>query len=187
MIYPFDVKDTQIAPLTTDNTTTQTYGTDVDVMAVQMVTLDEEEGDTTDLHGDGIVVAQARNAGVGTWELRMGALDLPTIKTIYDNTYAVTGTAGTSTEVRTMTPKNSGQAIPYFRIQAQAINIDGGDTKLIVYKCKAAQRQTPTITLEESAFAPVTVNGTYYWTNNTTTPQLWSVIERATAGASALV
>lgn len=126
---PYGLRDVKLTPISSAGA----LGTMVDLPAARTLTWSESE-DFETLRGDDQVQAEHGNGAMVSWDLEQGGISLAAYAVIAGGTVTSTGT--TPNVVKTY-QKNVFDARPYFRIDGQAINDNGGDTHVIIHKCKA--------------------------------------------------
>jgi hypothetical protein len=127
---PFGLRDLKIRAL---DATGETPSAGVDLPVGRTFTFAEGES-FEDLRGDDSVVASHGSGPVVSWSLESGGLPLDVYKLIAGG--AVVSTGVTPSVVKTYT-KLGTDARPYFQVEGQAINDNGGDVHGLVHKCKA--------------------------------------------------
>lgn len=128
---PYGLRDVKVTPLSADGTTTT--GSPQDLPASQTLSFSETE-EFTELRGDDVVQASRGSGPTIEWSLESGGISLPAYAVIAGGTVSLTGV--TPNEKLTYT-KLSTDSRPYFRIEGQAINDNGGDFHGIIYRAKA--------------------------------------------------
>jgi hypothetical protein len=126
---PFGCRDIKVTPV---DVTTGTYSTMIDLPVGQTLTWKETE-DFTELRGDDKVVATRGSGPSVEFDLEQGGISLAAYAAFTGGSVIETGV--TPNIVRTFS-KTTSNSRPYFRIDGQAINDNGGDTKVILYMCK---------------------------------------------------
>ncbi len=126
---PYGIRDIKLTPVLTDGT----FGTMVDLPAGRTLTWSESE-DFESLRGDDQVQAQHGNGSVVSWDLEQGGISLAALAVIAGGAVVE---SGTTPNIKKTYQKNVFDTRPYFRIDGQAINDNGGDTKITIHKCKA--------------------------------------------------
>jgi len=128
---PYGLRDVKLTPLSTDQTSRAGGAVDLPVSRTLSFSITE---DFSDLRGDDRLVASRGNGSVAEWDLEAGGISL--------EAYAVMdGGVVTQTGVTPNIVKRYRKLItdsrPYFVIEGQAINDNGGDFHGIVYRAKA--------------------------------------------------
>lgn len=126
---PYGLRDVKLTPV---DVTTGTYGTMVDLPVSQTLTWTDSE-EFTELRGDDRVVATRGSGPTLGFNLEAGGISLAAYAVMSGGSVIETGVSPNL--VRTYT-KTTSQSRPYFRIDGQAINDNGGDTKAVLYMCK---------------------------------------------------
>lgn len=188
--YTYNCRKIAASKLTADTGTSgPTYDSAIVSDAAQMIGVDEESGDELTLDGNGGVVATVATPGAKTWAMRHGGIQPELFAMVYDMNMVTEGSG--SSLVITLYPKEA-PSLPYFKLEGIGDNRNGGDQKLIVYKCKANPRTLPPVTLEAGSFVEIEMDGTFEWTastiadaahNTTATKLLIDTKYRATAGS----
>lgn len=126
---PYGLRDVKVTPV---DVTTGVYGSMVDLPVSQTLTWTDSE-DFTELRGDDRLVATRGSGPQLGFELEAGGISLAAYAVMCGGSVVETGV--TPNIVRTYT-KTTANSRPYFRIDGQAINDNGGDTKGVLYMCK---------------------------------------------------
>ncbi len=126
---PYGLRDVKLTPIDDAGV----LGTMVDLPASRTLSWAETE-DFEQLRGDDIVQAERGNGAVVEWDLEQGGISLDAYAVMAGGLVTSTGT--TPDEVKTFS-KTGTDSRPYFRIDGQAINDNGGDTHVVIYKAKA--------------------------------------------------
>ena len=153
---PYGVRDIKVTPITADVAAAITYGTMVDLPASQTLSWSETE-DFEQLRGDDTVVAERGNGPLIDWTLEQGGISLNAYKVIVGGT---TTASGTTPNQKVTHAKLGTDARPYFRVDGQAINDNGGDTKVTLYRCKATGKIDGSF--ENGKFKTTAISGTGY-------------------------
>lgn len=127
---PYGLRDVKLTRLTDDGTTTA--GPGIDLPNSQTFTFSETE-EYQELRGDDKVVATRGSGPVVEWELENGGISLEAYVVLAGGTLL---TSGVSPNVKKTYTKKATDARPYFRVEGQAINDNGGDFHCVVYRCK---------------------------------------------------
>lgn len=130
---PFGMRDVKVTPITANAVGAITYGTFVDLPASQTLSWNTTE-DYEQVRGDDIVQGEHGNGRLIEWELEAGGISVDAAAVIMGGVVTSSGT--TPAVVKTLAWLGT-TAAPYFRIDGQAINDNGGDTKVIIYRAKA--------------------------------------------------
>lgn len=128
---PYGLRDVKVTALSADGTTL--VGSPVDLPASQTFSFSETE-DFQELRGDDRVYATRGSGPTVDWSLESGGISLEAYAVI--NGGLVT-TTGVSPNVVKRYRKLATDSRPYFKVEGQAINDNGGDFHCIVYRCKA--------------------------------------------------
>jgi len=126
---PFGIRDIKLRALDA----TDTPGSSVDLPAGRTLSFTESE-DYEDLRGDDALVAQHGNGPSVDWDLEGGGISLDALKIITGGTVTTTGV---TPNIKKTLAKKGLDARPNFQIEGQSIGDAGGDTHIIIYKCKA--------------------------------------------------
>lgn len=129
---PFGLRDVKLTPLGAGG---DTPGTAVDLPVSRTLSFSEDE-DFEDLRGDDTLVASHGSGPTVSWDLESGGISL--------EAYAVmAGGTVTSSGVSPNAKKTYSKAItdqrPYFKIEGQSINDNGGDFHAVIYRAKATE------------------------------------------------
>jgi hypothetical protein len=130
---PYGVRDIKLTPITANVAGAITYGTFVDLPASRTLSWSHSE-DFEQLRGDDTVVAERGNGLLIEWELEGGGISLDA-KAVLDG--SVNTTSGVSPNAKKTNALTGTTAKPYFRIDGKAINDNGGDTHVTIYRAKA--------------------------------------------------
>lgn len=127
---PFGLRDVKLTPLGADGATP---GTAVDLPVSRTLSFSETE-DFEELRGDDKVEASHGAGPIVEWDLEAGGISLEAYAVMAGGTVTSSGT--TPAQVKTYTKKTI-DARPYFKIQGQSINDNGGDFHCVIYRAKA--------------------------------------------------
>lgn len=127
-LLPYGLRDVKVTPIADDGS----YGTFVDLPASRTLSWSEDE-DFEELRGDDTVIAERGSGPTVSWDLESGGVSMDALAVLNGGTVTETGT--TPNIVRTYNKKGT-DSKPYFRIDGQAINDNGGDTHVVLYRCK---------------------------------------------------
>lgn len=127
---PFGLRDVKLTPLGADGATP---GTAVDLPVSRTLSFAESE-DFEELRGDDSVAASHGSGPTVEWDLESGGISL--------EAYAVMAggevvTSGVSPAAKKTYTKKTTDARPYFKIEGQSINDNGGDFHCVIYRAKA--------------------------------------------------
>lgn len=127
---PFGLRDVKLTPLGVDGATP---GTPVDLPVSRTLSFSETE-EFEELRGDDTVAASHGGGPIVEWSLESGGISLEAYAVMAGGTVLVSGS--TPNEVKTYR-KLETDARPYFRIEGQSINDNGGDFHCVIYRAKA--------------------------------------------------
>jgi hypothetical protein len=128
---PYGLRDVKVTPLTADGSATA--GAPVDLPASQTLSFGESE-DFQELRGDDRVQANRGSGPTVDWSLESGGISLEAYAVVNGGTVL---SSGISPNVVKRYRKLATDSRPYFKIEGQAINDNGGDFHCIIYRCKA--------------------------------------------------
>lgn len=126
---PYGLRDVKLTPIDDAGA----LGTFVDLPAARTLSWTETE-DFEQLRGDDVVQAERGNGAIVDWDLEQGGISLEAYAVLAGGEVVESGI--TPAAVRTYSKKGT-DSRPYFRIDGQAINDNGGDTHVVIYKAKA--------------------------------------------------
>jgi hypothetical protein len=129
---PYGLRDVKVTPITADSAT-PTYSTMVDLPAGRTLTWSTNQ-DTEQLKGDDVVVAERGSGITIDWDLEHGGISLEALAVLQGGIVTSSGVTPSVIKTYALTGTTSP---PYFRIDGQAINDNGGDTKVTIYRAKA--------------------------------------------------
>lgn len=127
---PFGLRDVKLTPLGADGATP---GSPVDLPVSRTLSFSETE-EFEELRGDDAVQASHGSGPTVEWELESGGISLEAYAVMAGGTVTTTGV---SPNEKKRYKKNITDVRPYFRIEGQAINDNGGDFHGIIYRAKA--------------------------------------------------
>lgn len=128
---PYGLRDIKLQALSADGTTTS--GSLVDLPASRTFSF-SDTAETTELRGDDKVVAARTSDTTVDWELEGGGISLEAYAVMAGGLVTTTGiTPAVKKQYRKLVNDNR----PYFKVEGQSINDNGGDFHCIVYRCKA--------------------------------------------------
>lgn len=127
---PFGLRDVKLTPLGADGATP---GVAVDLPVSRTLSFSETE-DFEELRGDDQVVASHGSGPTVEWDLESGGISLEAYAVMAGGTVTTTGVSPAA--VKTYT-KLTTDARPYFKIEGQSINDNGGDFHAVIYRAKA--------------------------------------------------
>jgi hypothetical protein len=130
---PFGMRDIKVTPITANVAAGITYGTYVDLPASQTLSWNTTE-DYEQVRGDDVVQGEHGNGRLIEWELEAGGVSIDAAAVIMGGTVT---SSGTTPNIKKTLAWAGTTAAPYFRIDGQAINDNGGDTKVTIYRAKA--------------------------------------------------
>lgn len=171
---PYGMRDIKVTPITSDVAGVVTYGTFVDLPASRTLSWTQNE-DFEELRGDDVVVAERGNGLLIEWDLEGGGISLDA-KAVMDG--SINTTSGVSPNSIKTNATIGTTSKPYFRIDGQAINDNGGDTKVILYRCKATGGLEGSF--EEGSFTMTSCSGKAY---PNSAGKLYDVLHSETAAA----
>lgn len=151
---PYGLRDVKLTKLSDDRTTT--VGGGVDLPASQTLSFSETE-DFKELRGDDRTVASRGGGPTVEWELESGGISLEAYAIMAGGTVT---TSGITPNVIKRYRKLATDARPYFKIEGQAINDNGGDFHGIIYCAKADGSLDGTLT--DSEFWVTSASGKGY-------------------------
>lgn len=128
--YPFGLRDVKITPLGADGATP---GALIDLPASQTFSFSDTE-DFQTLRGDDTDIASHGGGARMEWGLESGGISLEAYAAMAGG--AITTTGVTPSAKKTYS-KLTTDIRPYFKVEGQAINDNGGDLHGVVYRCKA--------------------------------------------------
>lgn len=167
---PFGLREVYVRPIDAAGS----VGTGVSLPSGRTLSWSETE-DFEELRGDDKVVAAHGNGPVVEWSLESGGISLAAFVVMAGGSQAVTGT--TPNEIRTFAKKTT-DARPYFQIEGRAISDNGGDFRVLVYRCKADGSLEGELT--DGSFWLTSASGKGY---GNATDKLYDLIQRETAAA----
>jgi len=126
---PYGLRDIKITPIDAAGA----YGTMIDLPVARTLSWSDTI-DTEELRGDDQVYAERESSGTLDWDLESGGIPLTAYAAIAGG--AVVESGVTPNVIRTYS-KDSSDARPYFYMEGQAINDNGGDTHIVMWRCKA--------------------------------------------------
>lgn len=127
---PYGLRDVKLTPLLADGTAPS--GSPVDLPASQTLSFKETE-EFKELRGDDQVQAARGGGPVLEWDLEAGGISLDAYAVLAGGTVEETGV--TPNAIRTFR-KLVTDSRPYFKVEGQAMNDNGGDFHGIIYRCK---------------------------------------------------
>lgn len=127
---PFGLRDVKLTPLGADGATP---GTPVDLPVSRTLSFSETE-EFEELRGDDTVAASHGSGPIVEWDLESGGISLEAYAVMAGGTVATSGV--TPNQVKTYS-KEITDARPYFKIEGQSINDNGGDFHCVIYRAKA--------------------------------------------------
>lgn len=127
---PFGLRDVKLTPLGADGATP---GTAVDLPASRTLSFSEAE-DFEELRGDDTVQASHGGGPTVEWELESGGISLEAYAIMAGGTVTASGVSPAAKKTYT---KLTTDARPYFKIEGQSINDNGGDFHCIIFRAKA--------------------------------------------------
>jgi hypothetical protein len=127
---PLGMRDIRVIPLGADGATP---GTAVDLPKAQRMGFAEAE-DFEVLRGDDVEQTRTGKGPVVNWTLTAGGISIAALKVMAGGTVT---SSGTTPALKQVLSKSVLDARPYFKAEGQAINDNGGDTHLVLYRCRA--------------------------------------------------
>jgi len=127
---PFGLRDVRLTPLGANGATP---GTPVDLPVSRTLSFSEAE-DFEDLRGDDSLVASHGSGPRVEWSLEAGGISLEAYAVMAGGTVTSTGT---TPAIKKTYSKAATDARPYFKIEGQSINDNGGDFHCLIYRAKA--------------------------------------------------
>jgi hypothetical protein len=131
MAIPYGLRDVKLQGLSADGSTP--VGTLQDLPVSRTFSF-SDTAEATELRGDDRVVASRTGDTTVDWELEAGGISLEAYAIMAGGTLT---TSGVSPAVKKRYRKLVTDSRPYFRVEGQSINDNGGDFHCIVYRCKA--------------------------------------------------
>lgn len=129
---PFGLRDVKLTPLGANGATP---GTAVDLPVSRTLSFSEDE-DFEDLRGDDTLVASHGSGPTVSWDLEAGGISLEAYAVMAGGTVTSSGT--TPAQKKTYS-KAITDGRPYFKIEGQSINDNGGDFHCVIYRAKATE------------------------------------------------
>lgn len=170
---PFGLRQVKLVPL--DNTGAETPSAAVFLPASRTFSFKETE-DFEKLQGDDRTVASHGAGPTVEWDLEGGGISLDIWKILGGGT--ITSQGSSPSTVRTFT-KLTTDSRPYFNVYGRAVSDNGGDFKMVVYRCKADGDLEAE--MSNGSFQLTKAGGTGY--GNLTDNKLYDFIHSETAGA----
>lgn len=127
---PFGLRDVKLTPLGADGATP---GSSVDLPVSRKLTFKDTES-FTELRGDDTVEASHGDGVTVEWELEGGGISLEAWAVMAGGQVNSTGV---SPNVVKTYSKTITDVRPYFKVEGQSINDNGGDFHTLIYRCKA--------------------------------------------------
>lgn len=129
MSLPYGLRDVKLSPIDSDGT----VGSAVDLPAGRVLTFKDTEN-FVELRGDDKVQASHGDGPTVEWDLEGGGISLAAYAVMSGGTVTTSGTGSTA---KTTYNKKVTDSRPYFQIEGQSINDDGGDFHTLIYRAKA--------------------------------------------------
>lgn len=170
---PFGLRQVKLTPI--NDAGTLVTADAVMLPASRTFSFSEVE-DFEELEGDDRIVASHGSGPTVDWELEGGGISLDVWKILAGGTDATTGVAPAT--IRTFTKKTS-ESRPYFQVEGRAISDNGGDFKVVVYRCKADGDLEAS--MENGSFLLTSASGKGY--GDEATEKLYEFIHSETAAA----
>lgn len=127
---PFGLRDVKLTPLGADGATP---GTSVDLPVSRTLSFSETE-EFEELRGDDTVAASHGSGVVVEWSLEAGGISLEAYAVMAGGTVT---SSGSTPAMKKVFSKSETSARPYFKIEGQSINDNGGDFHCLIYRAKA--------------------------------------------------
>lgn len=127
---PFGLRDVKLTPLGADGATP---GTGVDLPVSRTLSFSETE-EFEDPRGDDALQASHGSGPVVEWSLEAGGISIEAYAVMAGGTVTSSGT--TPAQIKTFS-KSQSDGRPYFKIEGQSINDNGGDFHCLIYRAKA--------------------------------------------------
>lgn len=127
---PFGMRQIKVTPLGADGATP---GSSVTLPVARKLTFSEAE-DFTELRGDDTSQATHGSGPHVEWDLEEGGISLDAYVVIAGGTIINSGV--TPNAVKTFRKMDT-DTRPYFKMEGRAINDNGGDFHVLLYRCKA--------------------------------------------------
>lgn len=127
---PFGLRDVKLTPLGAGG---DTPGTSVDLPASRTLSFSESE-EFEELKGDDTTVASHGGGVTVEWSLESGGISLEAYAVMAGGSIV---SSGTTPNVKKTYTKLETDARPYFKIEGQSINDNGGDFHCVIYRAKA--------------------------------------------------
>jgi hypothetical protein len=128
---PYGLRDVKFTPLLADGSGPS--GSAIDLPVAQTLSFSETE-EFQELRGDDAVQASRGSGPTVEWSLDSGGISLEAYATAAGGAVVVSGVSPNL--VKTYTKKTT-DSRPYFKIEGQAINDNGGDFHGVIYRAKA--------------------------------------------------
>jgi hypothetical protein len=128
---PYGLRDVKLTPI--DDAGDE--GTPVDLPIAQTFSFSEEE-EFEELRGDDALQATRGTGPTCSWDLEAGGISLEAYAVIAGGEVV---TSGITPAVKKSYKKTGTTVRPYFKVEGQAINDNGGDFHGIVFKCRATE------------------------------------------------
>lgn len=125
---PYGLRDVKLTPINSAGV----LGTPVDLPVAQTFSFSEAE-EFDELRGDDRLVAIHGKGPTVDFDIEAGGISIDAWKVLTGGTVAESGS--TPNQIKSLT-KNVADSRPYFQVEGQSINDTGGDTHVLVYKCK---------------------------------------------------
>lgn len=169
---PYGLRDVKVTPYT--NSTT--LGTSVDLPASRTFSFEEGE-DFEELRGDDKLIAMRGNGASVSWELESGGISLEAYAVIAGG--AITSSGTSPNEVKTYKKKVT-DSRPEFKVEGQAMSESGGDSHVVLDRCKATENLTGE--LADGSFWLTGASGTAFPSRlSGNTDQVYRFIQNETA------
>lgn len=170
---PFGLRQVQLIPL--DAAGAEVTAEKVFLPASRTFSFGEAV-ETETLDGDDVRIAAHDSAPTAAFDLEGGGISLAAWKVLSGGNIVTSGT--TPNVVNTFT-KLTTDSRPYFNVRGRAISDNGGDFKMVVYRCKADGDLEAE--MSNGSFLLTSASGTGY--GNLTDSKLYDFVHSETAAA----
>lgn len=125
---PYGLRDIKLTPISAAGA----YGSIIDLPVARTLSWNDT-AEFEELRGDDKVYAERESSGTVDWDLESGGIPLAAYAAMAGG--AVTQ-SGVTPNVKKTYSKDAADARPYFYIEGQSINDNGGDTHVVIYRAK---------------------------------------------------
>lgn len=129
---PFGLRDVKLTPFTTP-AATALAASSIDLPLARTLSFTDSES-FTELRGDDQLAASRGSGGVVNWDLEGGGISLAAYAAMAGG--VVTESGVTPNQIKTYS-KSQDSSRPYFQVEGQALNDNGGDLHGLIYRAKA--------------------------------------------------